>query len=103
MTRNGFRRSASSAASSSIARRTPGSSTPRRSCCLCERDGEPVGRISAHIDHRWDEFQGGSDGMFGFFDSTDDPEVAARADRGGERLARRARPRRGCSGRWTSP
>jgi GNAT superfamily N-acetyltransferase len=43
---------------------------------LCERDGEPVGRISAHIDHRWDEYQGGSDGMFGFFDTADDPEVA---------------------------
>jgi GNAT superfamily N-acetyltransferase len=43
---------------------------------LAERDGEPVGRISAHIDHRWDEFQGGNDGMFGFFDSADDPEVA---------------------------
>jgi GNAT superfamily N-acetyltransferase len=42
----------------------------------CERDGEAVGRISAHIDHRWDEYQGGSDGMFGFFDSDDDPEVA---------------------------
>ena len=36
---------------------------------LCERDGEAVGRISAHIDHRWDEFQGGNDGMFGFFDA----------------------------------
>jgi GNAT superfamily N-acetyltransferase len=43
---------------------------------LCERDGEDVGRISAHIDRRWDEFQGGSDGMFGFFDCRDDPEVA---------------------------
>ncbi len=43
---------------------------------LCERDGEAVGRITAHIDHRWDEFQGGNDGMFGFFDSVDDPEVA---------------------------
>ncbi len=43
---------------------------------LAERDGEVVGRISAHIDHRWDQFQGGSDGMFGFFDCEDDPEVA---------------------------
>lgn len=42
---------------------------------LAERDGRAVGRISAHIDHRWDEFQGGNDGMFGFFDSEDDPEV----------------------------
>ncbi|MDX6581607.1 MAG: hypothetical protein QOI10_791 [Solirubrobacterales bacterium] len=62
---------------------------------LCEREGEPVGRISAHIDHRWDEFQGGNDGMFGFFDSTDDAEVAAAligaatdwlAERGRERM-----------------
>lgn len=42
---------------------------------LAERDGEPVGRISAHIDSRWDEYQGGNDAMFGFFESADDPEV----------------------------
>ncbi len=42
---------------------------------LAERDGEVVGRITAHIDHRWDSYQGGSDGMFGFFDAEDDPEV----------------------------
>ncbi len=43
---------------------------------LAERDGEPVGRISAHLDRRWDEYQGGSDAMFGFFETTEDPEVA---------------------------
>lgn len=43
---------------------------------IAERDGEPVGRITAQIDHRWDEFQGGSDAMFGFFESVDDREVA---------------------------
>ena len=43
---------------------------------VAERDGEPVGRITAQIDHRWDEFQGGSDAMFGFFETSDDPEVA---------------------------
>ena len=43
---------------------------------LAERDGEVVGRITAQVDHRWDEFQGGRDAMFGFFDSEDDPEVA---------------------------
>jgi GNAT superfamily N-acetyltransferase len=42
---------------------------------LCERDGEAVGRISAHIDYRWDEFHGGADGMFGFIDGEDDPVV----------------------------
>jgi hypothetical protein len=43
---------------------------------IAERDGEPVGRISAQVDERWDEFQGGSDAMFGFFETVDDPEVA---------------------------
>ena len=43
---------------------------------VAERDGEPVGRISAHADRRWDEFQGGKDAMFGFFETTEDPEVA---------------------------
>jgi hypothetical protein len=41
------------------------------------RDGEPVGRITAQIDREWDEVQGGSDGMFGFFETVDDREVAA--------------------------
>jgi GNAT superfamily N-acetyltransferase len=44
---------------------------------LAERDGEVVGRISAQVDSRWDQFQGGKDGMFGFFESEDDPEIAA--------------------------
>ncbi|HSI81599.1 MAG TPA: hypothetical protein VK919_13210 [Solirubrobacterales bacterium] len=43
---------------------------------LCERGGEVVGRISAQVDQRWDEFQGGSDAMFGFFEAEDDPDVA---------------------------
>jgi GNAT superfamily N-acetyltransferase len=43
---------------------------------IAERDGEPVGRISAQIDRRWDEFQGGADGMFGFFETVEDREVA---------------------------
>jgi GNAT superfamily N-acetyltransferase len=42
---------------------------------LAERDGEPVGRISAHVDSRWDEFHGGRDAMFGFFEAAEDPEV----------------------------
>jgi GNAT superfamily N-acetyltransferase len=44
---------------------------------IAERDGEPVGRITAQVDQRWDEYQGGSDGMFGFFETAEDPEVAA--------------------------
>jgi hypothetical protein len=44
---------------------------------LAERDGQPVGRITAHLDRRWDEYQGGSDAMFGFFETANDPEVSA--------------------------
>ena len=44
---------------------------------LCTRpDGQVVGRISAHIDSRWDEYRGGNDGMFGFVELEDDPLVA---------------------------
>jgi GNAT superfamily N-acetyltransferase len=42
---------------------------------LAERDGEPVGRITAHLDSRWDSYQGGKDAMFGFFEAEEDPEV----------------------------
>jgi hypothetical protein len=44
---------------------------------LAERDGEPVGRVTAQVDREWDETQGGRDGMFGFFETVDDREVAA--------------------------
>ena len=44
---------------------------------LAERDGEAVGRITVQVDSRWDEYQGGSDAMFGFFETANDPEVAA--------------------------
>jgi hypothetical protein len=44
---------------------------------IAERGGEAVGRITAHVDRRWDEYQGGSDAMFGFFETSNDPEVAA--------------------------
>lgn len=44
---------------------------------LAWRDGRPVGRITAAIDRRWDEFQGGSDAQFGFIEAEDDPEVFA--------------------------
>ncbi len=62
---------------------------------LAWRDGEPVGRITAQIDRRWDEFQGGNDAQFGFIEGEDDPEAfeallgAAESwssDRGRERL-----------------
>ena len=44
---------------------------------IAERDGEPVGRITAQVDQSWDASQGGSDAMFGFFETANDPEVAA--------------------------
>jgi GNAT superfamily N-acetyltransferase len=61
---------------------------------VAERDGEPVGRITAQVDRRWDEYQGGSDAMFGFFESAEDPEVAralldAAAEWAGERGRKR--------------
>jgi GNAT superfamily N-acetyltransferase len=61
---------------------------------VAERDGEPVGRITAHVDHRWDTHQGGSDAMFGFFESADDPEAAkALLDAAGEWASVRGRDR----------
>jgi GNAT superfamily N-acetyltransferase len=44
---------------------------------LAWRDSQPVGRITAQVDRRWDEFQGGNDGQFGFIEAEDDPEVFA--------------------------
>jgi hypothetical protein len=43
---------------------------------LAVRDGEVVGRISAHVDHRLNEFQQNEWGLFGFFESIDEQEVA---------------------------
>ena len=62
---------------------------------LAWRDGEPVGRISAQIDHSFNEFHGNDCGMFGFYESIRDKEVsnaligAARtwlAERGRDRM-----------------
>ena len=59
---------------------------------IAERDGVPVGRISAQIDSRWDEYRGGNDGQFGFFETIDDAEVAdALLDAGCEWLAGKGR------------
>jgi GNAT superfamily N-acetyltransferase len=44
---------------------------------LAWRAGEPVGRISAHVDGRFDERHGEDTGFFGFFESINDGEVAA--------------------------
>jgi GNAT superfamily N-acetyltransferase len=44
---------------------------------LAERDGEPVGRISAQVDRNFNAFQGNEWGLFGFFECAEDPEAAA--------------------------
>jgi len=44
---------------------------------LARRDGVPAGRISAHIDHEHNRFHAERTGFFGFFESEDDPVVAA--------------------------
>jgi GNAT superfamily N-acetyltransferase len=43
---------------------------------LAWRDGEPVGRITAHVDDRFNEFQNNQWGLFGFFECERDPAVA---------------------------
>ena len=40
---------------------------------LAWRTGKPVGRITAHVDHRLNEFQDNRWGLFGFFESERDP------------------------------
>jgi GNAT superfamily N-acetyltransferase len=43
---------------------------------LAWRGDRPVGRISAHIDRRLNEFQHNSWGLFGFFECENDPDTA---------------------------
>jgi GNAT superfamily N-acetyltransferase len=43
---------------------------------LAWRGDQPVGRITAHIDRHFNEFQHHDWGMFGFFECENDPEVA---------------------------
>jgi GNAT superfamily N-acetyltransferase len=43
---------------------------------LAWRDSRPVGRISAHVDRSFNEFQDNNWGLFGFFECEDDPEAA---------------------------
>jgi GNAT superfamily N-acetyltransferase len=43
---------------------------------LAYRDGQAIGRISAHIDQNFNEFQDNEWGLFGWFECEDDPEVA---------------------------
>ena len=56
------------------------------------RDGEPVGRISAHLDRNLDRVQGTNWGLFGFFECENDPATAkALLDAAAEWLAARGR------------
>jgi GNAT superfamily N-acetyltransferase len=43
---------------------------------LAWRDGRAVGRISAHVDRNFNEFQSNEWGLFGWFECEDDPEAA---------------------------
>lgn len=42
---------------------------------LAERDGRPVGRVMAHIDHQLNDFQENRWGLFGHFECEDDAEA----------------------------
>ncbi|MBU1692900.1 MAG: hypothetical protein KKC51_02940 [Verrucomicrobia bacterium] len=46
-------------------------------CFLARRAGKPVGRISAQVSRRYEEFHDADTGFFGFFECERDPEVAA--------------------------
>ena len=58
-------------------RRTPFLRYGEAQLFLAERDGEPIGRISAQINPLHDEKWGERAGFFGFFDCVDDAEAAA--------------------------
>jgi hypothetical protein len=61
---------------------------------LAYRDGPPVGRVSAHIDQNFNEFQGNAWGLFGWFECEDDPEaVRALLDAAAGWLRERGRDR----------
>jgi len=45
---------------------------------LARRDGEPVGRVAAIVNHAHNEFWKDKVGFFGFFEGPDDEEVAGR-------------------------
>jgi len=46
-------------------------------CFLAWRGRQPVGRIAAIANHRYNEFHGDRTGFFGLFESVDDADVAA--------------------------
>src|SRR5262245_19957751 len=44
---------------------------------IARRGGEDVGRIAAILDRNYNQFHGEQTAFFGYFESVDDPEVAA--------------------------
>ncbi|HEY1458298.1 MAG TPA: hypothetical protein VGF15_07245 [Solirubrobacteraceae bacterium] len=61
---------------------------------LAYRDGRPLGRVCAHIDHNLNSFQENLWGLFGWFECEDDPEAArALLDAGADWLRERGRDR----------
>jgi GNAT superfamily N-acetyltransferase len=51
---------------------------------IARRDGQPVGRISAHVDHHLNEVQENRWGLFGFFECEPSAETAAALMRAAE-------------------
>ena len=74
--RTGFPRSSSSASGTWTGERNPFFEHAEAEYFLAWREGEPVGRITAHVDRLFNEFQDNDWGMFGFFEAEDDPAIA---------------------------
>jgi GNAT superfamily N-acetyltransferase len=55
---------------------------------LAYRDGRAVGRISAHVDHNFNDFQGNDWGLFGWFECEEDPQAARELLNAAERWLR---------------
>jgi len=55
---------------------------------LCLKNGEPVGRIAAIVNHRHNEFHGENAGFFGFLEAIRDPEVFSALLRAAEEWVR---------------
>jgi hypothetical protein len=61
---------------------------------LAYRDGQAIGRVSAHIDRNFNEFQDNGWGLFGWFECEDDPQAArGLLDAAAEWLRERGRDR----------
>lgn len=58
---------------------------------LARRGGRVVGRVSAQVDQRFNQFQDNDWGQFGFFECEDDPEAAAALLGAGEEWLRERR------------